>query len=137
MQGNRQALDEKLATSDIQLFGRPAGAPGSTHMNGHAAHAPGVQLAEDLDTGSDDSADEDAEDDDAGSKAVSTPGRRVQHHAIILHGEQACNVLADVSDTLVPCCSWPNHGRVPFRCRQSVLCNVKACFMISVDVSRG
>ena len=77
MQGNRQALDEKLATSDIQLFGRPAGVPSSRLTNGHAAHAAGVQLAEDFDTGSDASADEDDDEDDAGAKAVLKPGRRV------------------------------------------------------------
>ena len=39
LQGSRQALDEKLATSDIQLFGRPAAAAGSRPKNGHADRA--------------------------------------------------------------------------------------------------
>lgn len=72
VQGHRQALDEKLATSDIQLFGRPAGAPGSRHLNGHAGHAAGVQLADDSGADTDASDEDEMEDENAGM----TPGRR-------------------------------------------------------------
>ena len=67
VQGNRQALDEKLATSDIQLFGRPAGAPGSRQLNGNAAHAAAARLADESDSASEE---EDAEDGDAGTSAL-------------------------------------------------------------------
>ena len=38
LQGSRQAVDEKLATSDIQLFGRPATGQARL-LNGSAEHA--------------------------------------------------------------------------------------------------
>ena len=49
LQGSRQALDEKLATSNIQLFGRPAAAAGSRPENGHADRAHGGQPGADSD----------------------------------------------------------------------------------------
>lgn len=49
LQGSRQALDEKLATSDIQLFGRPAAAAGSRPENGHADRTHGGQPGADSD----------------------------------------------------------------------------------------
>ena len=49
LQGSRQALDEKLATSNIQLFGRPAAAAGSRPENGHADRTQGGQPGADSD----------------------------------------------------------------------------------------
>lgn len=66
VQGHRQALDEKLATSDIQLFGRPSGLPGSRRLDGHAEDAAGVQLLDELDADTEASDAEDKEDDEAG-----------------------------------------------------------------------
>ena len=52
LQGSRQAVDEKLATSDIQLFGRPTTGQARL-LNGSAEHAEKETL--------DDESDEDEE----------------------------------------------------------------------------
>lgn len=59
-------MDEKLATSNIQLFGRPAGLPGSRRLDGHAEDAAGLRLGDESDADTDASDEEDAEDDEAG-----------------------------------------------------------------------
>ena len=48
LQGSRQAVDEKLATSDIQLFGRPATGQARL-LNGFAEHAEKEPLDDDCD----------------------------------------------------------------------------------------
>ena len=72
VQGHRQELDEKLATSDIQLFGRPSGLPGSRRQNGHAEDAAGLELGGESDADTDASDEEDAEDDEAGTERGSS-----------------------------------------------------------------
>ena len=53
LQGSRQAVDEKLATSDIQLFGRPATGQARL-LNGSAEHAEKISLDDDSDEDEDD-----------------------------------------------------------------------------------
>jgi len=79
LQGSRQALDEKLATSDIQLFGRPAGAAVPRLQNGHAEHAAGVQLAADHDDALTDDEEVDV-DEDSGMNA--DLAQAIKYHSI-------------------------------------------------------
>ena len=51
LQGSRQALDEKLATSEIQLFGRPATGAGAKMLNGRAQLGNGEGHDDDLEKG--------------------------------------------------------------------------------------
>ena len=82
LQGSRQAVDEKLATSDIQLFGRPATGQARL-LNGSAEHAEKEPL--------DDDSDEDEEGTE-GSEGDEGTQRLCRHDAAAHRAHSQCTV---------------------------------------------